>query len=655
MTTQQQTPGTSQPQIDPTALNLSRAIRSVEGGDYNNTSGDAGTSKGAYQWQPGNFEAAAKQYGLDPNDFSPTNQDHVAYEQIAEQLKQGKTQSQVASWWNSGKYDPTDNVGDRVINGKTIHFDTPAYVAKVQKAYEALSNNTGYTPPPAPGQAQAPTHTADIGYAPPTPPTPIQQIAPEQETSNDDSLWGKIKSFAEDALPIAGSIVGGIGGALAGGTIASPSVLGIPAAAYAGGVAGSGLGAAGGEALKEKLQGKNINGVDVATQGVLGAGSEAIGAPVVAGAGKLLGVTGETLYKNVGMVKTAADYAAKAKDAIIDAITPRVVGKAYQKAGKAGLVGGRSVLEGTGVQGADMKEVQNAYEGITSAAQALGKKVTDIIKPGIATATENLNRINSTISDYAQKVVKPFYDKLAQEPHLDDFISTIKGLPPPPNLSQAAMQSWKQMQESTIAMVSSHMKGEYSGLTSLARLRNASTNGALLTKPKGNFWDARKIIDDVYDEATKGKAFTDESLVGAKAGYKSMREAFKNFLSDMYRYPGQADKVNAAHEFLRTPEGRSIVNKGGFTVEDFEKQFGLVRTPESTALADAWDKHMSTLSGLYDARNSIATKIGSERGMTGLKAFQANHPIANGILKYGAHTAGVGAGIAGAEGLLAPK
>ena len=41
--------------------------------------------------------------------------------------------------------------------------------------------------------------------------------------------------------------------------------------------------------------------------------------------------------------------------------------------------------------------------------------------------------------------------------------------------------------------------------------------------------------------------------------------------------------------------------------------------------------------------------------MTGLKAFQANHPIANGILKYGAHTAGVGAGIAGAEGLLAPK
>ncbi len=154
---------TQAPQVDPTALSLSRAIRAAEGGDYNNTAGDAGTSAGAYQWNngkvplqkgqiPANFRSQAQSHGLNPDDFSPENQDHVAYEEIKRDLDSGLTQSQVAAKWNSGLTHGWENhVGDVVINGKTVHYDTPNYVAKVQKYYESADNlpdNKGYNPQP---------------------------------------------------------------------------------------------------------------------------------------------------------------------------------------------------------------------------------------------------------------------------------------------------------------------------------------------------------------------------------------------------------------------------------------------------------------------------------------------------------------------------
>ena len=147
-------------QIDPTALTLSRAIRSAEGGDYNNYSADNGTAAGAYSWSngteklsqgqiPKNFQSAATQFGLNPNDFSSTNQDHVAYEQIKSQLDAGHSQSQVAAWWNSGGYDPSGKVGYNASIGKS--YNVPEYVSKVQQAYTAQTN----------GMAQLPTASSD--------------------------------------------------------------------------------------------------------------------------------------------------------------------------------------------------------------------------------------------------------------------------------------------------------------------------------------------------------------------------------------------------------------------------------------------------------------------------------------------------------------
>ncbi len=45
-----QTPTVNGQQLDPKILKVFNALRLSEGGDYNNRSGDGGSSAGAFQW-----------------------------------------------------------------------------------------------------------------------------------------------------------------------------------------------------------------------------------------------------------------------------------------------------------------------------------------------------------------------------------------------------------------------------------------------------------------------------------------------------------------------------------------------------------------------------------------------------------------------------
>ncbi len=176
--------------LDQNAVNLTKAIGLKEGGGkflYDNHSGDAGTSKGAYQWQPGNFENAAKQYGLDPNDFSAKNQNRVAYLQVKSRLDAGLKPWEVASEWNSGSKDNwKDHSGDTIINGQKIHYDTPAYVQGVKDYYSKLSGGgtatSDATTTPTPEATQSPAPQPDNR-------TPYQKAmgigeTPEQRDNN---------------------------------------------------------------------------------------------------------------------------------------------------------------------------------------------------------------------------------------------------------------------------------------------------------------------------------------------------------------------------------------------------------------------------------------------------------------------------------------
>lgn len=141
--------------LDAGVVNLSKAIRQQESGGNYNAVGDNGTSQGAYQWQPGNFAKDATQFGLNPNDFSPVNQDKVAYAQINAYKQAGYSPDQIASLWNSGKPDATGNVGVTEINGKPVNYDTPKYVQGVMNYFNQYKQQNPGQPATASTTPQA--------------------------------------------------------------------------------------------------------------------------------------------------------------------------------------------------------------------------------------------------------------------------------------------------------------------------------------------------------------------------------------------------------------------------------------------------------------------------------------------------------------------
>ena len=130
--------------LDPSIVNLAKAIAQTESGGNYNAVGDKGTSQGAYQFQPQSWKEWAGQYLGDENaQMTPENQDKVAYYKIKDWGSQGYNPDQIASLWNSGNPDYAGNVG---VNKQGLKFDTPKYVESVGKVYEQLRN--GQTPTP---------------------------------------------------------------------------------------------------------------------------------------------------------------------------------------------------------------------------------------------------------------------------------------------------------------------------------------------------------------------------------------------------------------------------------------------------------------------------------------------------------------------------
>lgn len=232
-------------ELDAGAVTLAKAIRQRESqGDYNAV-GDAGTSKGAYQWQPGNFQAGASKYGLDPNDFSPVNQDKVAYYQVKELKDKGYTPEQVAAAWNAGegklKNDAwKQNVGVTTINGQQVKYDTPGYVNEVVKNFQQLKG--GYNPNPYSSQPQNNPGAINLtGTTAPAPTETAPSLIPnlgEIGTNLSSGLSGRVKDFGGALQPLmkgdivsaglqgAGALAGGIGDVATAGLELIPGVQG---------------------------------------------------------------------------------------------------------------------------------------------------------------------------------------------------------------------------------------------------------------------------------------------------------------------------------------------------------------------------------------------------------------------------------------------
>lgn len=192
-------------------------MKAAEGakGNYD-AIGDQGTAAGIGQWSnqvngvpqklshgaiPLNFQNEATKYGLNPQDFSPENQNKVLYAEVASKKKAGLTPEQILSAHNSGDPNKYLDAATSTGTGPVGAYDVKGYVdrgmaAAQQYAQQSKGNAQGYQPPAPAGQTQAPTGSVQ-GYVPPTPPQ--QPVAPETSSQGStDPSGGFLSGLQED-------------------------------------------------------------------------------------------------------------------------------------------------------------------------------------------------------------------------------------------------------------------------------------------------------------------------------------------------------------------------------------------------------------------------------------------------------------------------
>lgn len=127
--------------MDQDVINLAKAIREKESGGNFDAVGDAGTSKGGYQWQPETWKEHSKKTFGKVVEMTPDNQNAVAYKTIKTWKDQGLNPAQIAAKWNSGSHVGWEN--KRGYNAKIgLKYDVPAYVADVTARYQRIKGET---------------------------------------------------------------------------------------------------------------------------------------------------------------------------------------------------------------------------------------------------------------------------------------------------------------------------------------------------------------------------------------------------------------------------------------------------------------------------------------------------------------------------------
>lgn len=204
----QSSPSSQTGQIDQSIVALMHGIKTSEGtnGNYN-TIGDEGTAAGIGQWSnesngvpqklqqgqiPANFQGEATQYGLNPNDFSPANQNQVMYASIAADKKAGLSPEQILSKWNSGNPNAylTNPVEGSSVSA-TGTSDVAAYVQRGMAAAQqyAQANNQSAAP-----QSGIGVPTADAAT------TQQQPVQPESTLQKAGDVAGAVGNFLFPAV-----------------------------------------------------------------------------------------------------------------------------------------------------------------------------------------------------------------------------------------------------------------------------------------------------------------------------------------------------------------------------------------------------------------------------------------------------------------------
>lgn len=309
---------------------------------------------------------------------------------------------------------------------------------------------------------------------------------------------------------------------------------------------------------------------------------------------------------------------------LVDSLTPYLTPSKVEK----GIVGAAG--KGEEFSASEISSVKKSVQAVKDVASALGKKASTIVRSGVKTAEGNAARLGKAIGDYSNKIVSPMLKNNPVPFNFEDLRGAFANVMPKEVLNNPeATAAFKRIGESFLNVIGKSIKG----------------TGRVLSEDDFNdIWNSRKVMDNIITDERGANAFGTQARTGVDAAAKAYRGAFKQFLSDSYRYAGQMGNLNKFHANVSTLEqkfGRSLNED---ELKGLQKQMGITLDEGKKELADQWDKHMNNMSSLYDGIANIATKAKKEYGKGYAELFAKAHPITTKAAK------GVGVGAAGALG-----
>lgn len=467
---------------------------------------------------------------------------------------------------------------------------------------------------------------------------------------NPFPVQGAQSMTPSNVLSTVGAVGGGLLGAAGGTALGAPTIVGAPIGAYAGGVAGAGVGGAAGEALGEAIENKmgmRQDGVDlgqVAKTGGINAALDAVGGPLLSGAGKVIGKVASPLISFVGKgiakvgdlfggniatpIKTAEQETAR----VTEALTPKLTPTKVEKAGLQGKLTEVNPFNPNARVGLNVEKdpfVTNAAEKVSNVANTLAIKPTDIVSTGVGSGAKNSNNLFDTISQYAQKLIAPMVREHPVPFNFEDLIKTFDQVQPKAQLDNPeAIGTYNKIRERLQSVIANSIK---------------RTNRTGSMDDFNDIWNARKEMDNIIQEELGTKTFDSPAYKGVKAAAQDFRDSFRQFLSDSYRYSGQMEQLTKFKETVAQAEHQFGRKLNAEELQGLKENFGVSSSPEMEALANQWDSHMSNLSGLYDALSITANKARAENGKNWYQLFAKEHPVATKVVGGAAGAAGLGA------------
>lgn len=470
-------------QLDPTVVNLAKAIRQTESGGDFAAKGKSG-EYGAYQYTPDTWNADAAKYGVNAplESATPQQQNEVAYKKLADLKSQGYNVGQIASIWNSGKPEWEGNVG---TNKFGVKYDTPQYVNSVAKTYQSYKQGNGAVITPTASTVGAeekdPTLLEDVG-----------KRATDAGNAISDTISGKINPLS-GVLQTVGAVAGG-----------ASDIVNHGLNFVTGGLLGKAEKAIGGEVgkLAQTDTGKKIVGGIQSFQQNHSELSADIGA-----VGNIAGAL--TLATGAGEVKNAIGGAlgrAVGKDALASTIAdvaPELTGKAAA----------RGIANGGTVKSLLTGEIRQAIDPADrELAQVVSKNVPNFDK--IPTFAEKVNATKIANTDLAESlkrdVIESGSDRIYSYKELG---SKLASLETSPEIVGDMEKTYKKVLDKALEVA----KTNPDGTPRLAKI--------------SNLFDARKDFDTYIDRVFPN-LYGNDRLTAMRVAVKNIRNGMNSFIEE---------------------------------------------------------------------------------------------------------------------------